>query len=129
VEELDGPRPVRAIRALGEDYVLFRDERGRLGLIDRGCPHRGADMAYGRLGGWRAALRLPWLAVRRGRKVPETPAEPEGSTLCQRIRTRSYPGAGPQRHRLRLSRPGRGAGAAGFDCFVAPTPTASPSRG
>jgi phenylpropionate dioxygenase-like ring-hydroxylating dioxygenase large terminal subunit len=129
VEELDGPRPVRAIRALGEDYVLFRDERGRLGLIDRGCPHRGADMAYGRLGGWRAALRLPWLAVRRGRKCLETPAEPEGSTLCQRIRTRSYPGAVRSGIVFAYLGPGEAPALPGFDCFVAPTPTASPSRG
>lgn len=39
--------PVQAVRLLGEDLVLFRDERGRLGLIGRDCPHRRVSLAYG----------------------------------------------------------------------------------
>jgi len=49
VEELDDARPVKALRLLGQDLVLFRDAQGRIGLIDRDCPHRGADLAFGRL--------------------------------------------------------------------------------
>jgi len=91
VDELEAKRPVRAVRALGQDFVLFRDEQGRLGLLDRDCPHRNADLAFGRLedGG----LRCPfhgWLFDVQG-KCLDTPAEPEGSTLCTRIRQRSYP--------------------------------------
>lgn len=90
-EELDDIRPVRAVRLLGQDYVLFRDDFGRYGLLDRDCPHRGADLAYGRPedGG----LRCPfhgWLFDVNGRCL-QTPAEPEGSKLCQRIRQGSYP--------------------------------------
>jgi hypothetical protein len=33
-------RPVKAVRVLGQDLVLFRDEAGRWGLLDRNCPHR-----------------------------------------------------------------------------------------
>jgi 5,5'-dehydrodivanillate O-demethylase len=44
--ELDG-HPVKPVRLLGEDLVLYRDRGGRYGLIDRHCPHRRADMAYG----------------------------------------------------------------------------------
>ena len=40
------PTPVRI---LGEDLVLFRDGSGRLGLIGRHCPHRGASFEYGRI--------------------------------------------------------------------------------
>lgn len=40
--------PVRA-RFCGEDYVLFRDTEGRLGLLDELCPHRGASLALGRV--------------------------------------------------------------------------------
>jgi phenylpropionate dioxygenase-like ring-hydroxylating dioxygenase large terminal subunit len=29
--------------------VLFRDEQGRPGLLDLHCPHRGADLSYGRM--------------------------------------------------------------------------------
>lgn len=120
IEELDGPRPVRAVRALGQDFVLFRDEAGRLGLIDRGCPHRGTDLAFGRLedGG----LRCPfhgWLFDVNGQCL-DTPAEPEGSTLCTRIRTRSYPVQ--QRAGIVFAYLGPGAAPAlpAFDCFVAP---------
>jgi 5,5'-dehydrodivanillate O-demethylase len=38
---------VRAVRVLGEDLVLYRDLSGAFGLIDRRCPHRGADLSYG----------------------------------------------------------------------------------
>ena len=62
VEELPAERPLKAIELLGQKMVLFRDERGRYGLVDRGCPHRGADLAFGRLenGGLRCAFH-GWL--------------------------------------------------------------------
>ena len=47
-EELSGNRPVKPVRLLGENLVLFRDDTGRLGLVDRHCCHRGADLAFGR---------------------------------------------------------------------------------
>ena len=31
--------PVRAVRILSEDLVLFRDRKGHLGLIAKRCPH------------------------------------------------------------------------------------------
>jgi phenylpropionate dioxygenase-like ring-hydroxylating dioxygenase large terminal subunit len=84
-------RPVKAVRVLGQDLVLFRDESGRWGLLDRACPHRGADLSFGRLepGG----LRCPfhgWKFDASGQCL-ETPAEPIGSQLCARVRQRSYP--------------------------------------
>jgi hypothetical protein len=48
-EELAGERAVVPVRVLGEDLVLFRDDRGVTGLIDRRCAHRGADLSLGRL--------------------------------------------------------------------------------
>jgi len=45
VEELPEPRPLKAVRLLGEDFILFRDERGKYGMLRRQCPHRGADLA------------------------------------------------------------------------------------
>ena len=85
---------------------------GRWGLIDRACPHRGADLAFGRLEA--DGLRCPfhgWKFDADGRCL-ETPAEPAGSTLCSgsasaAIRCRSALG-----RRLRLAR-ARGLGAAG----------------
>src|SRR5437588_8083973 len=43
-EELAGPRPIRPVHLLGENFVLFRDASGTCGLMDRDCPHRGADL-------------------------------------------------------------------------------------
>jgi 5,5'-dehydrodivanillate O-demethylase oxygenase subunit len=40
-------RPVQPVRLLGEDLVLFRDRSGAYGLVQRQCPHRCADLAYG----------------------------------------------------------------------------------
>jgi 5,5'-dehydrodivanillate O-demethylase len=39
--------PVRAVRLLGEDLVLYRDEQGNLGLIGNKCAHRRVDMRFG----------------------------------------------------------------------------------
>jgi 5,5'-dehydrodivanillate O-demethylase oxygenase subunit len=44
--ELDS-NPIKAVRLLGEDLVLYRDLTGRYGLVDRHCPHRRADLSYG----------------------------------------------------------------------------------
>jgi phenylpropionate dioxygenase-like ring-hydroxylating dioxygenase large terminal subunit len=84
-------RPVKAVRVLGQDLVLFQDGQGRWGLLDRDCPHRGADLAFGRHEP--DGLRCPfhgWKFAPDGRCL-ETPAEPMGSTLCRRVRQRSYP--------------------------------------
>ena len=90
-EELEGKRPLRAVRLLGEDLVVFRGEDGAYGLLGRHCCHRGADLAYGRLegGGLRCAFH-GWLFDAAG-KCLEQPAEPEGSTLHQRIQHKAYP--------------------------------------
>jgi phenylpropionate dioxygenase-like ring-hydroxylating dioxygenase large terminal subunit len=84
-------RPVKAVRLLGEDLVLFRDGSGRYGLIERHCPHRGADLAFGRHEP--EGLRCPFHGWKFGvdGTCLETPAEPAGSQLCQRVRQRSYP--------------------------------------
>ncbi len=63
-DEQPGERPAKAVKVLGQDFVLFRDERGRHGLLDRDCPHRGADLAFGRLedGGLRCLFH-GWLST------------------------------------------------------------------
>ena len=91
VEELAGARPLKAVRLMGEDLVLFRDASGRHGLIGRQCRHRGADLAYGRLedGGLRCLFH-GWLYDVDGHCL-EQPAEPAGSSFHRKVRQPSYP--------------------------------------
>ncbi|QRQ84250.1 aromatic ring-hydroxylating dioxygenase subunit alpha [Cupriavidus oxalaticus] len=121
VDEFEGARPVRAVRLMGQDFVVFRDERGQYGMLDRDCPHRGADLSFGRLedGG----LRCPfhgWLFDRNGTCL-QTPAEPAGSKLCSRIRQNAYPVV--ERSGMLFAFIGEGEPPAfpAFDCFVAPS--------
>ncbi len=84
-------RPVKPVRSLGQDMVLFRDNQGAWGLIDRGCPHRGADMGYARYED--DGLRCPfhgWKFSTSG-ECTDTPGEPAGSHLCKHVRARNYP--------------------------------------
>ncbi len=39
--------PVRKVRILGEDLVLYQDRRGQLGLIGDRCLHRSVDLQFG----------------------------------------------------------------------------------
>ena len=120
VEELEGKRPVRPVRLLGEDLVLFKDEAGRYGLLDRDCPHRGADLAYGRRedGGLRCAFH-GWLFDLTGQCL-QTPAEPEGSKLAQRVRQKSYPVVEKSGMLFAWLGEGKPSAFPAFDCFVAP---------
>ncbi len=46
VAELD-ENPIKLVRLMGENLVLYKDKSGTYGLVDRHCPHRRADMSYG----------------------------------------------------------------------------------
>ena len=81
----------KAIKILGEDLVLFRDQGETTGLIGAHCPHRGASLEYGDIecGG----IRCPyhgWLFDVRGQCL-EMPAEPQGSKFAQKVKHLSYP--------------------------------------
>lgn len=118
--ELQAPRQIRPVKVLGQDLVLFRDEEGRLGLVDRDCPHRGADLAFGRLedGGLRCLFH-GWLFDVDG-TCKDTPGEPKGSKLCERVRLKSYPTC--ERSGIVFGYLGEGEPPAfpALDCFVAP---------
>jgi phenylpropionate dioxygenase-like ring-hydroxylating dioxygenase large terminal subunit len=77
------------IKVMGEDLVLFRDDKGKPGLLGLHCSHRLTSLAYGRVedGG----LRCPfhgWLYDVEGRCL-EQPAEPE--PFADKIRHLAYP--------------------------------------
>jgi 5,5'-dehydrodivanillate O-demethylase oxygenase subunit len=93
VSELDA-KPVKAVRLMGEDLVLYRDLGGRCGLVDRHCPHRRADLSYGWVEptGIRCSYH-GWLMDETGRCL-EQPYEdvanpnPRGKERCS---TTAYP--------------------------------------
>src|SRR5262245_30201085 len=76
----DFPRggPPLPVRVMSEDLVLFRDDQGRPGLLGLKCPHRCADLSYGRLedGGLRCIYH-GWLFDIHGNCL-EQPGEPGG---------------------------------------------------
>lgn len=79
-----------AVRILAEDLVLFRDGKGRVGLVDQHCAHRGASLEFGRVEdqGIRCCYH-GWLFDTEGRCLDQ-PAEPEGSTLKDEVRQPAY---------------------------------------
>jgi phthalate 4,5-dioxygenase oxygenase subunit len=85
-----GGAPV-PVDIMGEELVLFRDDQGRLGLLDRHCCHRGTDLSFGRLedGGLRC-LYHGWLYDVTGCCLDQ-PAEPKESTFKSKVRQRAYP--------------------------------------
>ena len=120
VDEMQGARPVKAVRILGENFVLFRNQ-AQYGLVERHCAHRGADLAYGRLedGGLRCSFH-GWLYDVTGQCI-DTPAEPEGSRLCEHIRLRACPVIEKSGVLFAYLGAGEPPAFPHFDCFVAPT--------
>jgi phenylpropionate dioxygenase-like ring-hydroxylating dioxygenase large terminal subunit len=112
-------RPVKAVRLFAEDLVLYKTKVG-YGLMQRHCPHRGADLAYGRVepDGLRCSFH-GWKFNAAGKCI-ETPAEPEGSRMCEHIKTTSYPVV--EKSGILFAYLGAGLPPAfpHFDCFVAP---------
>jgi phthalate 4,5-dioxygenase oxygenase subunit len=90
-EELPPGAAPMPVKILGEDLVLFRDDRERLGLLGLLCSHRCADLSYGRIedGGLRC-LYHGWLYDIDGRCL-EQPAEPPESRYKDEIRHLAYP--------------------------------------
>ncbi|MBU6502544.1 MAG: Rieske 2Fe-2S domain-containing protein [Burkholderiales bacterium] len=40
--------PPKKVKVMGEDLLAFRDTTGRVGLVEPTCPHRGANLYFGR---------------------------------------------------------------------------------
>jgi phthalate 4,5-dioxygenase len=86
--EPDGP-PVR-VKLLGEDLIAFRDTSGRVGLVEPHCPHRGANLFWGRNeeNGIRCAFH-GWKFDVEG-KCLDTPCVPAGATVKDKVRLKAY---------------------------------------
>ncbi|WGX96009.1 aromatic ring-hydroxylating dioxygenase subunit alpha [Nocardioides sp. L-11A] len=78
------------IKILGEELVLFRTKRGKVGLLDSRCAHRRANLCLGQSLADGVACRYHgWVFSPEG-KVLETPGEPD-ETFKERVQQRSYP--------------------------------------
>ena len=89
--ELTDDAPTQLVRILGETLVLFRDKKGRVGLLEDRCPHRGASLSYGRVEERGVACPYHgWLFDTEGNCL-ETPAEPCESKFRLTVKQRSYP--------------------------------------
>ena len=75
-----GELPI-AVRLLGEDLVVFRDQSGRLGLLHRHCVHRGVSLEFGIIAehGIRCCYH-GWHFDCDG-TILDTPAEPDSSRI------------------------------------------------
>ena len=120
VSEMPEERPVKAVRLLGEDLVLFKRGERDWGLVSRFCAHRGVDLSYGRLedGGLRC-LYHGWLYGKDGRCL-EQPAEPPHSRFFEKVRIASYPCE--ERNGIVFAYMGGGDPPPfpDYDCFLAP---------
>jgi phthalate 4,5-dioxygenase oxygenase subunit len=92
VAEPDCP-PVR-VTILGQDLVAFRDTSGRVGLVDPRCPHRGADLFFGRneecgircvYHGWKFTVDGDCA------DLPTFPRDAHHDSIRSRIRLTTYP--------------------------------------
>ena len=82
--------PVR-VKLLSERLLAFRDSKGRLGLIDEFCAHRGVSLWFGR--NEDEGLRCPyhgWKYDVTG-QCTEVPSEPAENGFCKKIKLKSYP--------------------------------------
>jgi phenylpropionate dioxygenase-like ring-hydroxylating dioxygenase large terminal subunit len=82
----------RRVRLLGERFVLFRADDGRIALFDEGCPHRRASLALARNEG--CAIRCifhGWKIDVEG-NVVDVPSEPlERERFGAKVKVRRFP--------------------------------------
>jgi phthalate 4,5-dioxygenase oxygenase subunit len=85
--EPDGP-PVR-VTLMGEELIAFRDSAGNVGLVEPRCPHRGANLFFGRNeeGGIRCAYHGWKFDVRGG--CLEIPTMERDAPTYEHLRARA----------------------------------------
>ena len=91
-EELPKPDcpPVR-VTLMSEQLIAFKDTEGSIGLLDRYCPHRLADLFWGR--NEQCGLRCAyhgWKFDVEGNCL-DIPNAPEGETFKKKVHTKAYP--------------------------------------
>src|SRR6266540_3229630 len=86
VTELE-KEPVQPVRLMGEDLTLFKDERGRYGLLGDRCAHRAISLPYGipQTNGLRCCYH-GWTYDTEGHVI-DMPFEP----ACLPLKIKAYP--------------------------------------
>jgi phenylpropionate dioxygenase-like ring-hydroxylating dioxygenase large terminal subunit len=85
-----GAPPVRLL-LLGEKLIAFRDDRGRVGVMDHRCPHRCASLFFGRNeeNGLRCAYH-GWKFDVEGNCL-DMPNVPPHQSFTQKVKAKAYP--------------------------------------
>lgn len=89
--QLTEEKPIKAVKLLDEELVLYRDTKGAYGLVGEHCPHRAASLAFGRVDA--DGIRCPyhgWKFDAQG-KCLEQPAEPPERSFKDKIKHTAYP--------------------------------------
>jgi nitrite reductase/ring-hydroxylating ferredoxin subunit len=82
--------PVR-VRRLGQNFVAFRDTKGRVGVLDEQCTHRGASLTFGRVEdcgirclyhGWKFAV---------DGTIMDTPNMADNGRFREKLKAPAYP--------------------------------------
>lgn len=81
----------KLVTILGEELVAFRDKRGRVGVLDAHCAHRGTSLEYGRIEeeGIRCCYH-GWLFSAAGECLQQ-PGEPPNSRYKDKVAQPAYP--------------------------------------
>ena len=89
-DPLKGAKPVKT-KLLGEEFVIFRDGQGRIGMLDPLCAHRRTTLMNGRVEneGLRCCYH-GWLFDVNG-KCLEQPCEEPDSNFKDKVRQGAYP--------------------------------------
>ncbi|MDB5862021.1 MAG: ring-hydroxylating oxygenase subunit alpha [Ramlibacter sp.] len=93
--DLPGPDcPPTRVTVMGEKLVAFRDTSGRVGLVEPRCPHRGADLFWGR--NEECGLRCSYHGLKfdvYGECLDVPTIAPDGNyeAIRARLRIKAYP--------------------------------------
>src|SRR5438477_3279450 len=83
--------PPKRMRLLGENLVMFRDTRGDVGCFAEACPHRAAQLCFGRNEeAGHGCVYHGWKFDVTGQCV-DMPSEPAESNFKSKIKARAYP--------------------------------------
>ena len=89
-EELDQGKPI-GIQCLGENLVVWRDDRGFPAVLSDRCPHRSAKLSLGRVLEGKLQCALHGLRFDSGGQCVLIPWEANDSPSLNEVHARSYP--------------------------------------